>query len=37
MRPNKSAIMLSETEDCRFSAGKQLSVDTVEHGNKKLL
>jgi hypothetical protein len=34
MRSNKSAIMLSETEGRRFSAGKQLSVDKDEHGNK---
>jgi hypothetical protein len=32
IRSNKSAIMLSDTWG--FSAGKQLPVDTDEHGNK---
>jgi hypothetical protein len=32
IRSNKSAIMLSDTWG--FSAGKQLPVDTVAHGNK---
>jgi hypothetical protein len=32
IRSNKSAIMLSDTWG--FSAGKQMLVDTVAHGNK---
>jgi hypothetical protein len=34
IRSNECAIILSETEGSRFSAGKQLPVDTDEHGNK---